>query len=50
VDEIIAQAKRDAEAEIARKPKTQRPALKYRLEVDLRKYEAILREQRRYGK
>jgi hypothetical protein len=45
VDKIVAQAKEDAEAAIAQMPKRQQLALKYQLQEDLRKYEAILREK-----
>jgi hypothetical protein len=45
VDKIVAQARKDAEAAIAQMPKRQQLALKYQLQEDLRKHEAILREK-----
>jgi hypothetical protein len=45
--DVIAQAKSDALANIAKEPKRRQSMLKDRLEIDLKKYEAILREKQR---
>jgi hypothetical protein len=45
--DVIAQAKSDALANIAKEPKRRQSMLKDQLEIDLKKYEAILREKQK---